>query len=244
MRTASALALIAVAGAGALAAPAAGADQGAGPAASGPRVEQMVVFRDGSAKVRTLRAAQTTVRVRGRRCAVASASPLAALLRSRVAPVRVRDFGSCSRRASDGGGLFVSAIGADRNRRQDGWVYKVGHRLATAGAADPEGPFGNGRLRRGARVTWFFCRLQNGTCQRTLSVAASAGGGTVEVRVRSHDEEGRAQPAPGATVRVGSQTVTTGPDGVARVQAPAGRHAVYAERAGDIRSAPVTVTAG
>ena len=68
----------------------------------------------------------------------------------------------------------MSGIGADLNRGQNGWVYKVGRRAATAGAADPTGAFGNGRLRRGQRVTWFYCRLRAGGCQRTLELRLSA----------------------------------------------------------------------
>ena len=78
------------------------------------------------------------------RCAVAAGTPLAALaaLRRAGGPAfRVRDYASCSRHAADASGLYVSARSArDRARGQDGWVYKVGNRVGTAGAADPRGP--------------------------------------------------------------------------------------------------------
>ena len=103
-------------------------------AAAATRLDQLVVFRSG-------------------------ATPLAGLANSRVATLRLRDFAACSKRSSDAGGLFVSGIGSDRNRGSDGWVYKVGNLLGTAGAADPSGSFGRGRLRAGARVTWFWCHV-------------------------------------------------------------------------------------
>ena len=92
--------------------------------------------------------------------------------------------------ARDGGGLFVGSIRGDVNRGQNGWVYKVGRRAATAGAADPSGPFGRGRLRTGQRVTWFYCRLRDGGCQRTLELKLRAEAGAVVATVRGYDDEG------------------------------------------------------
>ena len=90
------------------------------------------------------------VRIGRRRCASATGTPLAALVRARPSRrIGLKDFGSCSRRARDGAGLFVRRIGPDANRGNDGWVYKVGRKVATAGAGDPSGPFGRRRLRRG-----------------------------------------------------------------------------------------------
>ena len=99
------------------------------------------MFRDGSAKAKTAvstRAAK--VSVAGRRCTAGDGTALAALVRSRPGKLRLRDFGSCSRRASDGAGLFVRAIGGDANRGQNGWVYKVGRRAATRRRRRPGGP--------------------------------------------------------------------------------------------------------
>jgi hypothetical protein len=124
-------------------------------AASYPKIEQLVAFRDGMALQKTATAKHVTVRVGGRDCAVASATALAALVRIKPPKLRLRDYGSCSRRARDGAGLFVRGIGPDVNKGFDGWVYKVGQKIATAGAADPAGPFGSGRLKDGRRVTWF-----------------------------------------------------------------------------------------
>lgn len=206
-------------------------------AAAAPVVEQMVVFRDGDAVTRTVAAKQVRVRVGGRRCTAGEGTALAALVRSRVGRLGLRDFGSCSTRARDSAGLFVSSIKGERNRGQDGWVYKVGNRSASAGAADPSGAFGRGRLRRGQRVTWFFCRLRDGGCQRTLAlVEARPEPGTVSVTVRGYDDEGRGVPVEGATVSAGSVTAVSDADGRATLALPSGRHRLVAERDGLVRS--------
>jgi hypothetical protein len=237
-------AIVAV-GAAALAVAAPAGANTARPSAA-PVVEQMVVFRDGSAPVHRVRAGATIARIGRRRCAVAAGTALAALLRSPLPAIGLRDFGRCSRRARDGGGLFVRSIGPDRNRGQDGWVYKVGNRAATAGAADPSGPFGRGRLRSGARITWFYCRLTaSGSCQRTLRTSSSAQpDGQVTVTVRAYDDDGRARPAAGATVRSGDQTAVADDQGTARLTLPQGTHQLHAEQAGRIRSFPEEVRVG
>jgi hypothetical protein len=209
------------------------------PAAAVPRVDQMVVFRSGAVRISHPGMAQTTVKVGGRSCAVAAATPLAVLVRSGVGPLGLRDYGSCSKRPADGGGLFIAAIGADRNSGSDGWVYKAGNVLGTAGAADPAGPVGRGRLRAGARVTWFWCHVTagNGGCPHTLAVAAvPAGAGMLAVRVRHYDDHGKAGAAAGAVVHAGSRTAAAGRDGVARLALPAGRYRVWAGQSGRIRS--------
>ena len=209
----------------------------AAPAAgAAPKVEQLVVFRDGDAVARTVAAKQVDVRVGGRRCAAGEGTALAALARSKVGRLGLRDFGSCSSRARDSAGLFVQSIAGERNRGQNGWVYKVGRRSATAGAADPGGPFGRGRLKKGQRVTWFYCRLREGGCQRTLGLTATAEPGAVAVSVRGYDDEGRGVPVEGASVRAGGSTALTAADGGARLALPAGSHRVVAEKDGLIRS--------
>jgi hypothetical protein len=204
--------------------------------AAGPKIRQMVVFRSGEAVTKTVRASRVLVRVEGRRCAAGDGTALAALVRARPGRLRLRDFGSCSRSPRDGGGLFVSAIGPDRNRGQNGWVYKVGRRSATAGAGDPSGPFGRGRLRAGQRVTWFYCRLQAGGCQRTLELRASVEPGGLVANVRGYDDEGRGVPVEGARVSVGRASALRGADGSARLALPSGRHRVVASKAGLVRS--------
>jgi hypothetical protein len=208
--------------------------------AAAPVVEQMVVFRAGDAHVSAPSTKKVRVRVGGRRCSVPPATPLAALVRSEAGPLGLRDYGRCGRRPGAAGGLYVRSIGGDRERGRGGWVYKVGNRQGTAGAADPGGPLGRGRLREGQRVTWFYCLLDDdGGCQRTLGTSSTAEpGGEVTVTVLSYDDEGRARPAAGATVHAGETSAAAGADGVARFTLAPGAYLLHAEQAGLIRSFP------
>jgi hypothetical protein len=217
----------------------------------GARVTVMVVGHDGSvlAKARSVRAASARVRASGRRCKVNGSTPLAALVKAGVG-FHVRDFGSCSRRTGrDSGQLFVDRIAAERNGGQDGWVYKVGRRAGTAGAADPAGPFGSGGLRRGDNVLWFYCVHTDaaGGCQRTLGLAASTktprAGGTLPVTVRGYDNEGRGQPVGGAQVTLGTASATTDARGKAALVSPqAGSYVLEATARGAVPSFPVPIT--
>ena len=219
--------LAALVAAGAVAAPTA--------SAAAPTVKQLVVFRSGAAVQKTTGSRATTVEVRGRRCAVAGGTALAALKRSRVGRLRIRDFGACSSRPRDAGGLIVTGIRSDRNRGQRGWVYKVGPRAATAGAADPGGPFGGGRLRFGQRVTWFYC-VRAGDCQRTLAVSATPTADGIEATVRGYDDVGEGILVQGATVRASGVTGVTGADGTVRLALPPGTHRLVARKPGLVRS--------
>jgi hypothetical protein len=222
----------------------------ASPAGSGggptppPKVNQLVVFRDGSFKEKITRAKRVSVRIGGKRCVVGAGTPLAALVASRVAKIGLRDFGSCSSRARDAAGLFVRKLGPDANAGQNGWVYKVGRKSATAGAADPGGPFGHGRLKFGAHVLWFYCVMQrSGGCQRTLSfdqIVTEPPGGLV-VHVGAYNDQAKGIPAVGVIVHVGSATATTDTSGVARVVAVAGKQKMFAEGGGFVRSFDTTV---
>jgi hypothetical protein len=206
-------------------------------AARAPVVSELIAFPDGSAVERRAAARGLLVRVGRRRCAVGTGTPLAALLRARPGRVLLRDFGACSRRASDAGGIFVEAVRGWRNRRLDGWVYKVGRRGGSAGAADPSGPFGSGRLRRGQRVLWFYCRAAAGGCQRTLALRFQREPGGALVRVTGYDNDGRGARVAGAEVRVGRVVrALTGPDGTARLELPRGRYRVQARKQGLVRS--------
>jgi hypothetical protein len=200
----------------------------------GPSVEQMVVFKSGKAKTARVRAGATTARVGPRRRSVPRATPLAALVRSRPGAITLRSFS---------GQLYVRAIGADRARGQSGWLYKVGNRLASAGAADPSGPFGAGRLRTGQRITWYYGSLQGQNGPRTLALRIVAGSGSATATVRSYDDEGRGRPEPGVAVQAagGTPALTSGA-GTATVPAPAGRRSFVATKAGLIRSFPVAAT--
>ena len=211
------------------------------PAVAAPRVEQLVVFRNGDAERDLIGTRATRVRVDGERCRVPRATPLAALVRSDVADVDIVDFsGSC-----DPSSLFVDAIGPNRNRGQSGWVYKVGNRQGSAAASDPSGPFGTGRIKSGARVTWFYCVFAQGGCQRTLGLRVrEEGGGTVTARVSAYDDEGRGTRAANARVVAGGQSVQTDANGIATLTLPPGRHRVYAEKGGHIRSFPEKVRVG
>jgi hypothetical protein len=207
-----------------------------GAQAAPPEIRQMVVFRDGTAVAKAVSTRATRVRVGGRRCTAGDATPLAALVRSRPGRLRLHDFGSCSRRARDAGGLFVEAIRGDANRGQDGWVYKVGNRAATAGAADPSGPFGRGRLRAGQRLTWFYCRLREGGCQRTLGLKVRAEPGALLATVRGYDDEGEGIPVQGAAVSAGAATAETDATGTARLPLMPGSYTVVAAKSGLVRS--------
>jgi hypothetical protein len=206
-------------------------------AGGSPGVRQLVVFRDGSAKEKSVHARRVTVRVKGHSCVLPAGTPLAALAASKVAPIGFKDFGSCSRRARDAGGLFVRSIGPNANAGQDGWVYKVGRKLGTAGAADPSGPFGRGLLKSRAQVLWFYCHFQNGSCQRTLSFTrVSSASGRVTVQVRAYNDQGRAVPAAGATVHLGAATAVAAADGSATLASSPGSQRIYADQPGRIRS--------
>ena len=209
---------------------------GAPAEAAAPKIRQLVVFRDGSATSETVSTRAARVRVEGRRCVAGDGTALAALVRSRPGRIGLRDFGACSLRPRDGGGLFVRAIRGDRNRAQNGWVYKVGRRAATAGAADPAGPLGRGRLRAGQRVTWFYCRLRDGGCQRTLELTWRAEPGTLVATVRGYDDDARGVPVEGATVSAGGTEAMTDAAGEARLALPAGPYRAVAEKEGMVRS--------
>lgn len=206
-------------------------------AASPPRVEQLVAYRRGDAKQQQVTAAAAKVRVGGKGCAVGAATPLAALLHSGLPGIQLKDYGSCSRKPADAGGLYVRRIRKDAARGVDGWVYKVGNRAGTAGAGDPSGPFGSGRLKNGARVTWFYCHMRASGCQRTLAITPKAlGGGQVRVTVKAYDDAGKGRAAAGATVFLGASSARTGSSGVASFDAPPGEAKVHAEARGMVRS--------
>ena len=207
----------------------------AAPAATAPAVQQLVVFRDGDAVRKRTGTGAARVTVGRWRCTVGDATALAGLARSHVGRLRIRDFGACSSRPRDASGLIVTGIGDDRNRGQRGWVYKVGGRAATAGAADMGGPFGRGRLRAGQRITWFYC-VRGGDCQRTLAVRATAGSGGILATVRGYNDAGEGVPVPGASVTASGVTGVTGSDGTVELALPPGTHRVVARKDGLVRS--------
>lgn len=135
-------------------------------ASTAPVVQSLVVGVGGAilSSARAVRAAATTVTVGRRRCAIAAATPLAALaaLRRAGGPgFALHDYGRCGRSPSSSGQLFVNRIAGQANRAQNGWEYKVDGEAGSTGAADPSGPRGDGRrLRAGALVLWFWCQAQ------------------------------------------------------------------------------------
>ena len=212
--------------------PAAAAD------ARAPLVEQLVAFKSGATVQTKMRAASTRVRVEGRRCAVAEGTALASLLRARPGRIGLADYGACGSRAGDGGGLYVRSIRGEREGGVSGWVYKVGNRLGTAGAADPAGAFGRGRLRAGQRVTWFYCRIRSASCQRTLGISAKSAeaSGTVTVTVRGYDDDAKGMSVAGATVKIGGVEAKTDAAGRATFDIGEGEYVVKATKRGLVPS--------
>ncbi|HEU0018862.1 MAG TPA: hypothetical protein VFQ14_01095 [Thermoleophilaceae bacterium] len=236
-------AVLVLAGAAALAPSAHGAATTAAAAKGAPLIDQLVVFRSGAVVGKRVRAERTTATVGRRSCGIAAATALAALLRSKPGAIGFHDYGDCSRRPANSTSLFVKSIRGERNRAQDGWVYKVGRKLATAGAADPAGPFGDGRLRPGDDVVWFYCRqLSTGSCQRSLELTTEFVDGRVAVTVRGYDDSGDGIDVAGATVHAGGRTATTDASGRATLTLKRGRHDVYASKKGAIRSFGKRVT--
>lgn len=161
-------------------------------------------------------------------CNVAQGTPLAGLMQSGVTHV-IKDFGSCSRNPIDSASLFVDSIRGVSGTGMQGWSYKVGNRAGTAGAADPNGPFGSGQVRSGSRILWFWCTYDPTTyaCQRTLGIAAPSmvrAGARMKVTVHAYDDAGSPIPAADVLVTVGrSVSAVTGSDGTATVNAPTSR---------------------
>ena len=222
-------------------------------AAAGARVQVMVV---GQKKVIAqpvkLHARATKVRASGRRCAVAASTPLAALAaalgRAKVG-YAVRDFGGCTAGSPRSSGqLFVNRIAGERNRGQDGWVYKVDDRAPGRGAADV-------RLRAGDRVAWIYCKQspETGGCQRSLRAVPSKrsgrGGDSLNVKVFGYDDKRARRLVPGALVTVHKGTTkiasaTTGVDGIALLTFPVpGLYDVSATADGLVPSFPVRIRA-
>jgi hypothetical protein len=205
-------------------------------AAAPPKVSQLVAYRNGDAVQSRVTASSATAQLGSRRCAVGAGTPLAALLHSKL-KVQLKDYGACSTRPADAGGLYVRRIRSDAAKGVNGWVYKVGNKVGTTGAGDPSGPFGSGRLHKGARVTWFYCHMKTTGCQRTLTVKPKAlGGGQVTVTVRAYDDQGRARAAAGATVFLGTASAKADSKGVATFNADPGVAKVRAEAKGTVRS--------
>jgi hypothetical protein len=186
-----------------------------------------------------------TVKVAGRRCRLGAATPLSVLAATKLA-LGLRDYGRCGKRPRDAAGLYVTRVKREREKGRGGWVYKIGRRTPSLGAADL-----TRKLRDGQRVTWFWCvQEDSGGCQRTLEArpdrTTAAPGETLTVSVRGYDDQGRGIAVEGATVTLGSATAVTDAAGAAVLTVPAepGEHALEATRDGLVRAFPVEVTVG
>ncbi len=186
-----------------------------------------------------------TVTVAGRRCRVGAATPLSVLAATKL-KLGLRDYGRCGKRPRDAAGLYVARVKREREKGRGGWVYKVGRRTPSLGAADL-----TRRLRDGQRVTWFWCEQDDsGGCQRTLEArpdrTTAAPGETLTVTVRGYDDQGRGIAVEGATVTLGSATAISDAAGAAVLTVPAepGEHRLEATRDGLVRAFPVEVNVG
>lgn len=190
-----------------------------------------------------VRLKERSVKVGGRKCRVGAKTPLSVLASTRL-KLRIRDYGRCGKRPRDAVGLYVTTVAGERERGRGGWVYKIGRRTPSIGAADVSGR----RLRDGDRVTWFWCEQDSsGGCQRTLEAipdrTAALPGETLRVTVRGYDDQGKGVAVEGATVRLGSATAVTGADGVAvLVMAEGG--SLEASKPGLVRAFPTKVLLG
>ena len=215
--------------------------------ASAARVELMVVGKERVLRGPTqVKLKIRKARVDGRRCRIGAATALSALIASKL-PLGLRDYGRCGRRPRDAAGLYVTRVKREREKGRGGWVYKVGRRTPSTGAADLSGR----KLRDGQRVTWFWCvQDDSGGCQRTLEArperTTAASGEALRVRVRGYDDLGRGVDVEGATVTLGSATAVSDAAGVAVLTVPAepGKLRLQATRDGLVRAFPVEVTVG
>jgi hypothetical protein len=214
--------------------------------ASAAEVELMVVGQE-----RVLRAPSDVrlkvrkTRVAGRTCRIGAATPLSVLLATGL-KLGLRDYGRCGKRPRDAAGLYVTRVKREREKGRGGWVYKVGRKTPSLGAADP-----GRRLRDGQRVTWFWCEQDDrGGCQRTLEVrpdrTTAAPGETLSVSVRGYDDQGRGIAVEGATVTLGSAAAVSDAAGVAVLTVPAepGELSLGAMADGLVRAFPVEVNVG
>jgi hypothetical protein len=209
---------------------------GAAPAAEGaPRVRAMVVDRSGDviAGVKSVRLDA----FRYGRCRIRAGLPLAVLHELRLG----------FRARNDCDSLYVFQVAGDRAFGQQGWVYKIGTRNGTAGSSDPSGPFGNGPIRSGSEVVWFWCRRAL-NCQRTLRISGERHvrrGGVMRLRVRGYDDFGRSRVVRGARVSFGSTSVRTNRRGLVEVRMRrGGLYRVRASKRGLVPAFPIGVRVG
>jgi hypothetical protein len=214
------------------------------PATAGAaEVDLMVVGKERVLRAPTeVRLKVRTVKVAGRRCRLGAATPLSVLVATKL-KLGLRDYGRCGKRPRDAAGLYVTRVKREREKGRGGWVYKIGRRTPSLGAADL-----TRKLRDGQRVTWFWCEQDDtGGCQRTLEArpdrTTAAPGETLTVTVRGYDDQGRGIAVEGATVTLGSASAVTDAAGTA-VLTVAESGELEATRKGFVRAFPVEVTVG
>jgi hypothetical protein len=211
--------------------------------AAAAKVDLMVVGKERVLRApKEVRLKQRTVKVAGRRCRLAAATPLAVLAATKL-KLGLRDYGRCGKRPRDAAGLYVTRIKREREKGRGGWVYKIGRRAPSLGAADL-----TRKLRDGQRVTWFWCEQDDsGGCQRTLEArpdrTKAAPGETLTVTVRGYDDHGKGIAVEGVTVTLGPATAVTDAAGTA-VLTVAESGELEATREGFVRAFPVEVTVG
>ncbi len=171
-------------------------------ATKSPTVDQLVVFKSGKARQGDGPRAGHHGAGRRRRCALAprhAARGAGALAPGSDRAARLRLVLAAAR--PSGGQLFVRSIRGDRNRGQDGWIYKVGRRLGTRGRRRPRGAVRPRTAAHGAARHLVLLPLTRGE----LPAHAGAEGHAarrrlVTVIVRGYDDNGRGVTVPGATV--------------------------------------------
>ena len=92
-------------------------------------------------------------------------------------------------------------------------------------------------------MRWFYGRLRDGSFQRTLELTAKQSGtGTVEVRVRGYDDDGRGVAIEGADVFTSGAAAVTDQRGIALLRLPPGSYVVRASKRGLVPSFGERVT--
>jgi hypothetical protein len=211
--------------------------------AAAAKVDLMVVGKERVLRApKEVRLKQRTVKVAGRRCRLAAATPLAVLAATKL-KLGLRDYGRCGKRPRDAAGLYVTRVKREREKGRGGWVYKIGRKTPSLGAADL-----TRKLRDGQRVTWFWCEQDDsGGCQRTLEArpdrTTAAPGETLTVTVRGYDDHGKGIAVEGVTVTLGPATAVTDAAGTA-VLTVAESGELEATREGFVRAFPVEVIVG
>lgn len=132
-------------------------------------------------------------------------------------------------------GLGLCRIGDEPSNSDGYWSIKVDHVYLTDRIDQHP-------LAPGDRVLWYRTPLWSPPTLDVATPLKAASGTPVTVVVSGYDDTGQATPAAGATVKMGSQQATSGPNGEAALTAPQqGTYQVSADKAGSIRSPAYTI---